>query len=189
MRYTIPLALAACVLAAGGGWYLAKRGSAPPPISPQTVEQPGTRGPAVQSSRPGYAPMLSEAEEAAKDAEERKASQDGAKAVIDSGRRLLQQRFDSEQPDAAWARRKEAELESRVIDPQMDAINAIPTSFKVECRSATCRIVADFASRSAAEDWLTLYLTTNGGLLKQASFDQAQQPDGTVRMQILGNAR
>lgn len=189
MRYAIPAVLLACGLAALGGWHAAKRHaaqSAPSlPVQRQAAAA-STRSPAAASR---LVPMLAETEEAARQQTERSTEQSEAKRLVDSGRRLLQQRFESEQADAAWARRKEIELESLVITPQMEPINAIPTSFNVECRSATCRIIADFANRAAAEDWLTLYLTTNGGLLKQASFDQSPQPDGTIRLQVVGAAR
>lgn len=112
-----------------------------------------------------------------------------AGAVVAAGKRNLQSAFDAERPNPGWARAKEAELEGYVINPQMEALDAVPTAFNVECRSATCRIEADFTTATALEDWTTLFLTNNAGALPRSSITRNVQPDGTVRLVLLGSTR
>lgn len=114
--------------------------------------------------------------------DERKSVQD----IVATGDRKLRDLYQMETTNQKWAAAKQLELEKFVVVPQMEAINAIPTEFDVRCRSSMCRIVADFPSRTAADDWSTLYMTNNGGLLPRASLNTTAQADGSVRLEILG---
>ena len=131
--------------------------------------------------------LESRPERAARIAARREAQRTETRALVAAGQRNLESAFRTEETNPAWARGKEQELERHVVNPQMDALNAIPTDFEVECKAKTCRIEAEFATPSAADDWATLYLTNNGGLLPRASLNKVRQPDGTVRLVLLGS--
>lgn len=128
-------------------------------------------------------------ERAARIAKIREAQEVKAAQVVAAGKRTLETAFASEKPNPAWASAKERELEGFVVNPQMESINALPSRFEVQCKSVTCRIEADFPTTTALDDWTTLFLTNNGGTLPRTSMTRIQQPDGTVRLIMLGSTR
>lgn len=181
--------VAVCAIAAYGGWKLrdAQTRQQPAIMNPATPETstralPGIEGGTVVPQR-----LESRTERTARIAAEREAQRSSTRAAVAAGQQNLEAAFRSEQPNATWARGKEMELERYVVNPQMDAINAVPTDFDVECKARTCRIQAEFASASAADDWAMLYLTNNGGLLPRSSLSKTVQPDGTVKLVMLGS--
>ncbi len=178
-----------CLLGLGafGGWVAGHRDE-PLSAAPAVMAGDAPVGSALGALRPVPGePLLTPEESLARVAADRKAAQSAVAKVVSDGKQNLQAEFQGQRVNTAWARAKETELEKRVVDPQMEAISAIPTAFDVECRSSACRIVAEFPNRSAADDWLTLYLTTNGGLLPRVSFNQTPQPDGSIKLEVLGS--
>lgn len=188
----IALAVVACGLALWGGWAL--RGTQGHADAAAGAIDDGTGRQAVAAaatpaSGPAAAPqrLESRAERVARLAAQREEQRDMSRKVVAAGRQNLESRFRSEKPNPGWARAKEAELERYVVNPQMDAIDAVPTDFNVECKASTCRIEAEFANPSAADDWATLYLTNNGGTLPRSSLTKVRQPDGTVKLVMVGS--
>ncbi len=183
--------VAGCALAMYGGWKLrdlqanddvGRTANAESSELPTVGTGLGPRGSAGLSQR-----LESRTERAARIAAARDAQRDQTRAVVAAGKQNLESAFRSEKTNPTWARGKELELERYVVNPQMDSLNAIPTEFDVECKSSTCRIEAEFASPSAADDWATLYLTNNGGLLPRSTLSKVRQPDGTVKLVMVGS--
>ena len=109
--------------------------------------------------------------------------------VVAAGRSKLAGRYESEPIDHAWATVKRAELMELGTSEQIEAIHAQPTNLGVDCRTSVCRIGADFPNPTAAEDWATLYMTSEGANLPQASLKTVVNPDGSVHLDIFANAK
>lgn len=173
-------------------WHTSTRpdATAQPPVTRTNMNSGDVMPPAL-SNRPVLQPLpaLSDAEYQARERAERRQRQSQANAIVDTGRRNLESEFASESLDPVWSRAKETELEKFVLDPQMEAIGAIPTAFTVACKSSVCRIVAAFPSKTAAEDWTSLYVINNGGLLSRVSYNHVLQPDGTMQLELIGSTR
>ena len=110
-------------------------------------------------------------------------------AIVEAGRNKLVSRYRDETLDASWAEAKQVELAGFGTSQQIQDIHAEPRNLAIDCRRTVCRIDADFASRSVAQDWATLYLTGAGSRLSSASLETIPNPDGSFRMQIHGLAR
>ncbi len=109
--------------------------------------------------------------------------------VVESGRRKLVGAYESETIDRQWAGNKQRTLESLQSNAQIEELNARPSAFDVACRTSTCRIQADFPSRLAAEDWITLYLLNAGPEIMNSSVNRTILPDGTASIEIYSQAR
>jgi len=72
---------------------------------------------------------------------------------------------------------------------QIEQLHAEPQSLDVDCKTSMCRIQADFASESLANDWLTLFATNLGSEMPEASFQHSTNPDGTHRVLVYGLSR
>lgn len=102
---------------------------------------------------------------------------------------VLSRRFNSESTDAPWASRKITELRSMASSSQIAALGAEVSNLSVDCRQATCRMTGDFATRSAAEDWVTLYMSSLGNRLPSATYRLHEAPGGRTGIEIYGAAR
>ena len=109
--------------------------------------------------------------------------------VVAAGRSKLVGAYEAENVDQGWAGAKQQALEALQSNEQIEQLNARPVAFDVACRSSTCRVQADFASRLAADDWLTLYLLNAGTELSNSSFRRTDYPDGTASIELYGQAR
>ena len=117
------------------------------------------------------------------------ANNEASSKLIQTGENQLRTRYEGEHVDAAWAPRKQQALEKASISPQIEQLNAKPLSFAAICRSSTCLIGADFANRTAADDWFTLYTLNAGPEMTKAAMQKSVNPDGSVHVQIYGFAR
>lgn len=109
--------------------------------------------------------------------------------VLAAGRNKLVGRYESETTDQSWANAKQVELAQFSTSAQIEAINVEPGNLDIACRRSICRIGADFASRSAAQDWATLYLTNMGDRLPNAFFEMSANTDGSTHIDVYGLAR
>lgn len=113
----------------------------------------------------------------------------GASQSIAVARKNLQSRFASEPVDAGWASRKEKALAAASDSSQIEQLGAKPLAFDSQCHSSVCVIGADFATATAAEDWYTLYTMVAGPEMSRAAVQRTDNPDGTIHLQIYGQAR
>lgn len=104
-------------------------------------------------------------------------------------RRELMQRYAAEDLDPVWAAAKEATMFGASTSTQIAQLEAEPQALDISCRSTTCRIEADFASASLAEDWFTLFSTNLGAEMPHASFEYSRQADGSARVVVYGIGR
>lgn len=116
------------------------------------------------------------------------ASVNSAQAAA-AGEQRLRLRYEGERVDAAWAASKQQVLESLSVSPQIEQVNAQPLAIVANCRKTVCRIDADFPSRTAADDWFTLYTLNAGPEMTHSSSRNNVNPDGSVHLQIYGLAR
>lgn len=109
--------------------------------------------------------------------------------VIDAGRKKLVARYQNEKVDGGWATAREQSLVEHAVNPQIHDLGAEPKNLTAHCRSTTCQLGADFPTRTAADDWFTLYLTTAGTDLYNASYQATPNDDGTIHVEIYGLAK
>jgi hypothetical protein len=117
------------------------------------------------------------------------AALEAATKVAEAGEQKLRTRYQTEAIDANWAASKQQALEGLSVSPQIEQVKAQPLAMVANCRTTVCLIDADFPSRTAAEDWFTLYTLNAGGQMSQSSSRNSMNPDGTVHLQIYGLAR
>lgn len=101
----------------------------------------------------------------------------------------LSSRYSSERTDAAWASAKEAKLLAASTGDEIRRAGAEPRNYTASCRSSVCKIGADFATRGAMEDWLTLFSTGLGSEMPNVAYVVSQNPDGSFRLDVMGLAR
>lgn len=111
------------------------------------------------------------------------------KQIADVGRDKLVTQYEAETVDAQWAQAKERALRMAATSPQMEEIDAEPSSMEVNCRRTVCRIDAVFPRRLAADDWFTLYTLAAGPEMRTSSMQRTNNPDGTAEVAIYGLAR
>ena len=121
--------------------------------------------------------------EAAKTRNEQRQAQRAAIMLAD-----LEHRFSNERVAPAWASAKEAVIREANTGEQIAQLQAFPRQLSVQCKSSTCRVEADFQTRTQAEDWLTLFSLGLGSQLPQTAFNRIVAPDGSVRIVLLGQA-
>jgi len=109
--------------------------------------------------------------------------------LVAVARKKLQSRFASEPVDRTWAASKEKALAAANDAPQIEQLGAKPLAFDSQCHSSVCVIGADFATATAAEDWYTLYTMVAGPEMSRAAVQRTDNPDGTIHLQIYGQAR
>lgn len=109
--------------------------------------------------------------------------------IVAAGTQKLRSHYDNEPVDRPWAMRKQKALADANDSPMLDDVKAKPLSFDSTCRSTTCLISANFPSTSEAEDWFTLYTMLAGPEMSNAAMERTTNPDGTVHLQIYGQAR
>lgn len=112
-----------------------------------------------------------------------------ATEVVKAGHDMLFSQYQSERVDAHWAHEREQSLVAHSISPQIQDLKVEPKNMTVHCRSTTCAIAADFPTRGAADDWLTLYATNTGTNLFNLSSQVTANPDGSAHIQIYGLAK
>lgn len=109
--------------------------------------------------------------------------------LVAAGMQKLQSRYQSESVDPAWASKKQSALASVNRSPMLEQASAQPLSFGAQCRMTVCLIGADFSSADAANDWFTLFTVLAGGEMSNAAASRMPNPDGTIHLQIYGQAR
>lgn len=186
------------VIAAISGWAFRGHtnshdsGQSVPPEADATSTELATapvigRLPATTTSR---ASSLMAMPSLAKNASSMLAAHDAkVKKLVNDGKQKLLARYRSEPVDAPWAARTQTTLADTNNSPMLDAADAKPLSFDSQCHSSVCLIGADFASRRAADDWLTLYTSLAAKNLSKAAIESSVNPDGTIHLQIYGQAR
>lgn len=129
------------------------------------------------------------ADEMARILGKRKRTTEATQARIQQRNAAMASRFAAEKSDPAWSGMHEKDLAALLdSDPMRDAgVKAV--NFRADCRSTMCRIQADFPNRSMASDWLQLYMGSAGDRLPVATAHQVANPDGSVRVEILGVGR
>lgn len=106
--------------------------------------------------------------------------------VVEAGHNKLLTQYQSEPVNGGWAIAQEQNLTSHGTSPQINELNAKPKGLTAHCRSTTCKIGADFPNQTAADDWVTLYLSSPDAHLSNASTQATPNPDGSVHVEIYG---
>jgi hypothetical protein len=101
----------------------------------------------------------------------------------------LSSRYAGEKKDAAWASAKESRLLAASTSDEIRRVGAEARNYTASCRSSVCRISADFPTRGALEDWLTLFSTGLGSELPNEAYVVSTNQDGSLRLEIMGLAR
>jgi hypothetical protein len=176
----------AAVLIIGVSWWKSHEQSSPPAMPAAESNSASVTTPAAGPRPPGLrdAPVSPDQVEAQR-AQEREAVQ----AIVAAGRQKLGSRYTQETIDASWADAKQVELAQFASSQQISEIHAEPKNLAIDCRRTVCHITADFPSRTASQDWATLYLTGAGSRIANASLDTVANSDGSVRLEIYGLAR
>jgi hypothetical protein len=104
--------------------------------------------------------------------------------ITTAGRKKIVGRYESEPIDSIWANATRQELVKYALSDQIRATHSEPSNLNIDCRRTTCRIVADFPNATAADDWSTLYLTSAGSRLPNASLQKSGNADGSVHLEI-----
>lgn len=97
-------------------------------------------------------------------------------------------RYSGERVDASWAGPHESRMLAASRSDQIAQLHAEPHALDIDCKATMCRVVADFATRSVAEDWFTLF-SIGGSDMPNASYEHSFNPDGTARVTIYGLMR
>jgi hypothetical protein len=112
-----------------------------------------------------------------------------ALAARDRQMAAFEQSHRAEPVDAAWASKAKADLDAIVTSEAIVASGIKPADYSADCRSATCRISAEFKSSGDAEDWGTFYLASSGKTIRQAKMTIVQNPAGGSEVRIYGTRR
>ncbi len=99
------------------------------------------------------------------------------------------QAFRNERVDAAWAGVHESKLSGIAGSDAIAGTRIQPRDSDISCKSRTCLVQANFASRSEAEDWTLLFMSSVGDALPTSVVTTNQNPDGSARVEIYGTAR
>lgn len=121
--------------------------------------------------------------------QQREASRAQALRRRQAERQAYIDRYAHEQVDARWAGRTEATMLQASRSAQVLELGAEPHALEIDCRTSMCRVQADFASQSSAEDWFTLFSTNLGREMPKASFLYSRNDDGSARVLAYGLAR
>ncbi len=101
----------------------------------------------------------------------------------------LEAQHRAESVDSAWASKAEQALSLTATSDVMASTRITPQGYTADCRAATCRISASFASSSDAQDWGTFFLTSSGAQIRQAKLMVVPGPNGTSEVRIFGALR
>ncbi|MDB6164394.1 MAG: hypothetical protein JWL98_1826 [Xanthomonadaceae bacterium] len=186
MRWLV-VALVAILIVSVTWWKISSRSDAPVTPAPVTDTVPSVETTERAFTHHSALPDVSDPGQAIQ------ARRDVARAqsvkAVDAGRNRLVAQFQGEKVDGGWATAREQSLTQHSTSPQIADLKAEPKNMTSQCRSSTCRITADFANPSTAEDWVTLFLTNPGTNLSHASFQTTPNADGTVHIEIYGLAK
>lgn len=197
-RFLIPLLLVVVVLA-GWAWYKQRDqpidASVMAPASNATV--PATTAatvPDAGSNRfgmPGQGTGLNSADAQSLLSGRPQTAADRAKVLAERDRQMaeFERSHRAEPVDAAWASQAQTNLDEIVVSEAIVASGIKPAEYAADCRSATCRISAEFKSSGDAEDWGTFFLASSGKTIRQAKMTILQNPDGTSEVRIYGARR
>lgn len=98
--------------------------------------------------------------------------------------------YRSEQRDAAWAPGKEGELRAIAASEALESAEIAPaTGLQISCRQSLCESVAEFASASAAQDWVLGFMASLGSASSRSAVRQETLPGGGMRIRIVSEAR
>lgn len=98
--------------------------------------------------------------------------------------------YRSEQRDAMWAPAKERELHTVAGSEALKSAGIAPaTDLQITCRQSLCESVAEFASGSAAQDWLLGFMASMGSASSRSAVRQETLPGGGMRVRIVSEAR
>jgi hypothetical protein len=183
------LAAIAVVLIIGITWWKSQeKAASDAATAPGAVASPPADADARQALPSAPRPSTGQAGGTGLEAE-REQERQNVQAIVAAGRNKLVSRYTSETIDASWADGKQVELAQFSTSQQIQEVHAEPKNLVIDCRRTVCRITADFANRTASQDWATLYLTGAGSRIANASLETIANADGSVRMEIYGLAR
>ena len=97
--------------------------------------------------------------------------------------------FRNERVDAAWAGVHESRLSGIAGAEAIAGTGIQPRDSDISCKARTCRIQADFASRSEAEDWALMFMSSVGDTLPSSVVTTTPNFDGSTTVEIYGTAR
>lgn len=195
-RFLIPLLLVVAVLA-GWAWYKQREQPTPAATAPVAADSASAALPAATAGSNATRPGMPGAQGGLTATDARsllggpQTAADRAKALAERDRQMAEfERSHRAEPiDAAWASKAQANLDEIVVSEAIVASGIKPGEYKADCRSATCRVSAEFKSSGDAEDWGTFFLASSGETIRQAKMTIIQNPDGTSEVRIYGVRR
>lgn len=101
----------------------------------------------------------------------------------------LEAQHQAESRDPVWAAKTEQAYGEIAESKPMQDVGVTPKNLQADCRSSTCRITADFGNAGNAQDWATFFLTSSGGLARQAKVIVVPNADGTSQVRIFSMRR
>jgi hypothetical protein len=75
----------------------------------------------------------------------------------------LETEFSHDAADPSRGALMQNAMEKVITSPDMASTGIKPANSRIDCRAHLCRVSANFAKSSDAEDWATFYLTAAGG--------------------------
>lgn len=193
----LPLVVAAVVVVGViAGTFILRRGAAPDPADVPQSSAAAASDPVAQAQAPASrgarrAPASGESleQQVATQLDRRAESRAQHAARTRELREQSAARYASEQVDPAWAPQKESQLTQIASNAAFEQAGAKPSSLSVDCRSSMCRVDGAFETRSQAEDWVMMYMSSVGGTMPNSIVSSSQAEDGSTRVEIYGRAR
>lgn len=111
-------------------------------------------------------------------------------AEASKNQRYWQEGFASQDVNPSWAAAKSREIQQLAASDDIKSAGAKPpVEMKVECRSSLCKVTAEFASNSDAQDWVEIFSLTSGKAFSGGATSVKTLPDGTAELTVITAAR
>lgn len=96
--------------------------------------------------------------------------------------------FRREKKDLVWAGSAESELQHIATGADMTAAGVVVDDVAIECRSSICHTTATFTSDAQADDWVMVYMSSAGTVLRGSAVSRSRSADGSVSVEIFSKA-
>jgi hypothetical protein len=189
MRWLFVVLVAALIVSVS--WWKIHTRASDAPLAVDIAAQDGGADQVAMQSHPQHTgvagnagiPGVSEPIRARREREQANQAQ-----AVAAGRNKLVSQYQNEKVNGGWAAAREQSLTSNAVSPQIEQLGAKPKNLTAHCRSTTCQITADFPTPTAADDWVTLYLTDPATALSKSSYQTSENPDGSVHIDLYGQS-
>jgi hypothetical protein len=97
-------------------------------------------------------------------------------------------RYATEKQDVVWAAGKERALANVAVEVA-SASAAKPQGLNTDCKQTLCRTTATFGTPGAADEWVSLYMASMGGVMKRSVVSTVRNSQGTIDVDIYSVAQ